>query len=497
MKVELEKQDKNQVLLTLEIPGEHAQQEYNKACRRLSQRVNIPGFRRGKAPIRMVERAVGTERIKQEALDRLLPTIFADVISEHELDIIAPPRIEKFNFDIGKPVLVKALMELRPEVRLPNLALQVEIPEYKAPADQEDKELEVLLERHTEFRSVEGRPAQENDIATIDFDGFVDGKPIDGGSAKGYQLDLANSPFIEGFSAQLVGKAIDEPCKVNVTFPDNYHEAALSGKPAEFDVTIRSLQERVVPELNDEFAKKVGNYESVADLREALKKALQEGVDRENRSRKEKGVVQELVKQIELDLPPTLVEREVRLLLEDVKQRFKSQNLSFDEFIESQGQEHILQNLREEAVTRIKTSFAIGAVAKQENLSLSEEEFNNQVQALARHRGVDEKAILRQLANNQNGLQAMTDQLLAQKVVDLLVEKATFTLVDEEEYISRLAETIDDEPFADNDKERKLEPDVVAVEANETVNTSDTEESDASDEDPDSLDEDSEENHDN
>jgi trigger factor len=444
MKVDLQKQEKNRMSLVLEIPCDHAQQEYNKACRRLGQRVNIPGFRRGKAPLRMIERAVGQDRIKQEALDRILPHAFADVISEHQLDIISPPQIEHFTFDLGKPVTVKANMELRPEVTLPALELTLEVPEFKAPEEQFQKELDDLVTRHTKLEAVEtARPALATDVLTIDFTGYIDGAAIAGGAAKAYPLDLKESPFIEGFAEQLIGKSAGEALKVSVTFPEDYHEATLAGKLAEFDVTIISIQERLVPDLNDEFAKQVGAYDNLDALKEAVTKAIQAGVDQENDARKRKAVVQEAVRLAQVDLPDSLVQRETMLLLEEVQQRFRSQDLSWEEFIESQGLEAIKANLRQEAEGRIKTSFTLGAIARQEQLSVSDNEFNEQVAILAAQRRVEDKVVLRQLANNPSALQALTDQLLAQKVIDLLVARSSFTLVDEEAYISRLADAID------------------------------------------------------
>lgn len=447
MKVELkETEKKNKLRLSLEVPAEHAQQEYSKACRRLGQRVNIPGFRRGKAPFRLIERHVGPERIKQEALERILPHAFADVISEHQLDLVAPPSVEKFTFDVGQPVTVQALLELRPEVQLPDFSsLVVKVPEYKAEDDQLDKELNVLLERKTTFEEVSDRPSEATDIATIDFNGFVEGAPIEGGSAKGYDLDLANSPFLEGFAEQLVGKKIGDPVNVTVTFPEDYHEKSLAGKEATFDVTIQKLQKRVVPELNDEFAKSVGAYETLDELKAAIQKAIDAGVEREQTERKRRAALQTVVKEASVELPEALVQRETQTLVEETKERFKSQKLSWEEFIEGQGQESIISTLQQEATTRVKTSFVFGAIARKENITVADEEFSEQVRHLAEHRQVDEKVIMRQLASNPSAIQGLTDQLLAQKVMDYLVDTLKFELVDEEAYIGELSDEIDAE----------------------------------------------------
>jgi trigger factor len=431
MKVVIEKQEKNVAQINLDIPVEHAVQEYNKACRRLSQRLNIPGFRRGKAPRAMVEKTVGVERIKQEALERILPHAFADAISEHQLDVVAPPQVETFSFDLQGGIQVKANVELRPEVTVPDLSLQVTVPEYKHPEDAEQKELNNLVERMITLEPVIDRPVVETDIVNIDFSGAVNGEAIRGGSAKNYRLDLVNNNFIEGFATQIVGHKLSEEFVIQVTFPEDYHDAALAGKPADFTIKINEIKKRVVPELTDELAQKVGPYENVEQLKTEVREALKRSEDQENQFRKQKSLVEELVKRADVDIPDSMINREARILLEEVQQRFKSQGLSWEEFLDSQGHEAIWENLRSEARNRIKTSLVFGAVAKQEGLAVTEDEFSSQVQEIAQLRNVEEKVVMRQLANNPQAVQALSDQILAQKIVDFLMERATFTLVPE------------------------------------------------------------------
>jgi trigger factor len=434
MKVEVLKEEQNLAKINLEIPVEQANQEYNKAWKRLGQRLNIPGFRRGKAPRSIVEKTVGVDRIKQEAMDRLFPHLFADAISEHQLDIVAPPQIDNLRFDLGEGIAVKATVELRPEAQLPDLAiLKLNVPEYKLPEDAEEKELSSIVERLTTLESVVDRPSEKTDIVNIDFSGSVNGEPIKGGSAKSYRLDLGENNFIEGFAEQLVGHRIAEEFSINVTFPENYHDALLAGKPAEFKVKINDISKKVVPDLTDDVAKKVGPFETVDQMKEEVRNLLKQSEDQENTFRKQKAVVDYLLEKSKVEVPDSMVNREAKLLMDEVQQRLKSQGLSWEKFLDSEGHESTWDNLRAEASKRIKTSLIFGAIAKQEGMQVNENEFSAMVSQMAAMRGIDEKQVMRQLGNNFAAAQALSDQILSQKIVDYLVERAEFTYVPEDQ----------------------------------------------------------------
>ena len=434
MKVEVEKQEEQHLAkINLEVPAEQANQEYNKAWKRLGQRLNIPGFRRGKAPRAIVEKTVGVDRIKQEAMDRLFPHLFADAISEHQLDIVAPPQIEALKFDLAEGIAVKAVVELRPEAKLPELTgLKLEVPEFKLPADAEEKELRAIVERLTSLEPVIDRPCEKTDIVNIDFSGSVNGEAIKGGSAKNYRLDLAQSNFIEGFADQLVGHRIGEEFTINVTFPQNYHDTTLAGKAAEFKVKINDISRKVVPELSDEVAKKVGPFETVEQMKEEVRTLLRQSEEQENDFRKQKAVVDHVLSLADVQIPENMINREAKLLMEEVQQRLKSQGMSWEKFLDAEGHESTWENLRQEANKRIKTSLVFGAIAKQEGLQVNEEEFSGTVTEMAAMRGMDEKQIMRQLGNNFAAAQALSDQILSQKIVDFLVERAEFTYVPDE-----------------------------------------------------------------
>jgi trigger factor len=429
MKVDIEKREQSQVAIHISIPADHAQQEYNKACRRIGQRVNIPGFRRGKAPIKMIEKAVGQERIKLEALERLLPNVFADVISEHQLDVVAAPRILNYTYDLATGVDLEANADLRPEVAVPNLAITVEATRHDPPEGQLDEELQALRQRYARLEPAEGRPVGDADVVTIDFRGTLNGKAITGGSATGFKLDMAGNSLIDGFAEQILGHNAGEAFTIEVRFPEAYHDKHLAGQLAHFDITLHTIETRVTPELNDELAVRQGH----ASL-DALKQSIQVKLDQKAQDiqlrYKHDAVVTALVKQLDVHIPPSMIDREAELMLSDMRRRFEQNGLAWQEFAKGDALDRIKAEVSQEARQRVLTSLLFSAVAKEASLSVEEAEFTAEVARLAQARGLDEATALKQLASSPDAVQAVADTILAGKVLAYLVEKATFTLVD-------------------------------------------------------------------
>ncbi|MEI8388248.1 MAG: trigger factor [bacterium] len=423
MKVNLEKQENNLFKLNIEVSADVAAQEYNKACRKIGENVNIPGFRKGKAPRSMIEKHVGVGRIQQKVLDALLPNIFADVISEHQLDLTTEPVIENYNFELGKPVSINARLEVKPEVNLVNYKGQVfEVPEFKHSDDVIEKELKLLSEKFATLEPIVDRPTETSDIVIIDFNGTVNGEAIKGGAGKNQQLDLSNSHFVPGFAEQVVGKNRGEEFKINVTFPEGYHDKTLAGKPAEFTIKINEIKKKITPEINDELAQKVGPFQTLEDLKQDMVKYLEKSRENENKIRTEKAVLEKVVDSANVDIPDSMVNREAKTLLEEVQAKFKSQGISWEQVLEQQGHENTWNSLREEAAKRVRTSLVLSAVAKTENLQLTEEDFAEKVKELARVYNSDEKAIYEQMAQSPAIAQGLSQQIMSQKIINYLVE---------------------------------------------------------------------------
>ena len=432
MKLTVENIDKNTIKLDIEIDAETAAQEYNKACRKISEHVNIPGFRKGKAPRAVIEKYVGPERIQRDAMDRLLPTIFADAISEHQFDLASEPYVESFNFEVGKPLTVVAKLEIKPEVNLKDYkSLVVDVNEFKHPQDALDRELRMLAERFATLEPVIDRETVNTDIVVMDFAGFVDGEAIKGGSAKNYQLDLANSNFIPGFAEQLVGKKISEDFEIKVTFPENYHDESLKGKEAKFDIKINEIKQKITPELNDELAKKVGPFDSMESLKKDITAYLEKTEKLENDNRSQKALLDKVVDTAEVEVPDSMINREAKVLMEEVQQKMQAQGVAWEQVLDQQGHENMWNNLREEATKRIKNSLVLGAIAKAEDIKVSDDDFTAKVSELAAMYNTDEKTIYKQMAQNHGMAQVLTQQLLGQNITKFLVENNEVKFVPE------------------------------------------------------------------
>ena len=247
----------------------------------------------------------------------------------------------------------------------------------------------------------------------------MDGKPIDGGSAKSYRLDLGDNHFIDGFAEQVVGHKLSEAFTIKVTFPKEYHDDTIAGKDAEFDITINEIKAKVKPDINDDLAKKAGDFESLDKLKEAIQKGLDNMADQENLFRKQKAIVDTLIEGAELTLSETMVDRESSYLVEEVKQRLSQQGLKWEQFIQMQGKDEVMANIRRDAANRVQTSLIFGQIAKEKDLAVTADEISEQIAELAKMANVDEKTILRQLANGPTSTQGMNDQLLSQKVMDM------------------------------------------------------------------------------
>ena len=430
MKVTLEKEKENLVKLDITIPAKDAVDAYNSAVKRIAQYVNIDGFRKGKAPRQVVERHVGVERIKHEAIESLMPKAISDAVRENDLDIIAQPYITSYDFEVGKDLHVVANAELRPEVTLGDYkGLTVEVEDSPIAADAQEKSIQNLLNQHSTLEIVTDRPTKETDTAVIDFEGFANGEKIKGGDAKNYPLDLAHSNFIPGFAEQLVGKNINDEFDINVTFPAEYHDEKLKGQPAVFKIKINEIKERKVPELNDEFAQKVGDFKTVDDLKADVQKYLETQRERSNKINSENALFNKVIDAAKVEVPESMIEREVASLKEEYKQRFAMQGINWDNIIKSQGEDELLKNLREDATVRIKNSLVIDKIAKTENLKLEQKDLEEKFNQLSAAYGMQAKDLIQQIGRNPEVLSSISQQAMNDKVRDFLMNNNKVELV--------------------------------------------------------------------
>lgn len=423
MKVTLEKEQENVVKLDITIPAKDAVEAYNKAVSTISKYVNIDGFRKGKAPRAVVERHVGTERIKQEAIENLMPKAINQAVVDNNLDLIAQPYITNYNFNIGEDLTVTAKAELRPEVTLGQYkGLTLEVKDSPVEEDAMQKSIDRLLEQHSTQETVIDRPTKDTDIAVIDFEGTANGEKIQGGDAKNYPLDLAHSNFIPGFAEQLVGKNLNDEFDIKVTFPEDYHDEKLKGQPATFKIKINEIKEKKLPELNDEFAQKVGSFKTVDELKADIQNYLNSQRERTNKMNAENEVFKAVIDGAKVDIPQSMIDREANSLKQEYTQRLAAQGINWEALVKAQGEDQLLKNLSEDALVRIKNSLVIDKIAKDENIKLGQKDLEAKFAQLGAAYGLQPQDLIKQLGQNPELLASISQQAMNDKVKDFLME---------------------------------------------------------------------------
>ena len=423
MKSTLTKEQDNLVSISMVIPAKEAASAYNTAANRISQYVNIDGFRKGKAPRAVIERHVGVDRIRQEALDIILPKYLGQAVYDNKLDVISQPAITDYKFETGKDLEVTFEVETRPEVKLgeyKNLEVKAEVPSEDDGAF--DKALEGFLTQHASMELVLDRPSNETDTVVFDFDGTCNGEAIQGGSAKGYALDLAHSNFIPGFAEQLVDREIDKEFDVNVTFPETYHEQKLAGQPAVFKCVIHEIKTKVMPELTDEFAQKVGPFKTVDELKADIQDYLDKQKEVADKKASEKAILDKIHENTEIDIHDSMIKREADSLLEDYKQKLKTQGFTWEQAVETQGLDKIMETINSDAVFRIKNSLIIDKIAKEEDLKVDQESMNEKFESLSAMYQMDKETFGKYLLQSPGMINNISQQILNEKVINFLVE---------------------------------------------------------------------------
>ena len=429
MNTTIEKQPENIVKVDIDIPAKDAVDFYNQAAKKLAQYVNIPGFRKGKAPRNIVEQHIGEERIKHEALENALPRIFSQVIKENAFDVVAQPYVESYDYKIGQDLKIVAKLELRPEVTLGDYkGLTIEVEEYKTPEDALQKSIDILLEQHAATVVVTDRKTLDTDTVVFDFDGYSNGEKIEHGDAKNYTLDLAHSSFIPGFAEQLADRPLGEEFEINVTFPEEYHEKKLAGQPAVFKCKINEIKTKVLPELNDEFAQKVGPFKTVDDLKADIQKYLDTQKADIDRTNSEKAIFEKVTGDAKVEIQQSMIDREADQLVEEYKQKLSMQGFTWDQAVEAQGYDNIMKSLKEDAEMRVKNSLVIDKIAKEENITVSQADFGAKLSELSRMYQIDTPTMIKQLSQTPGVFNAISQQALNEKVTQFLADNNTVKL---------------------------------------------------------------------
>lgn len=386
MSVQVEKLEKNMAKLTIEVSSEEFEKAIAKAYKKNKNKISMPGFRKGKAPRAMIEKMYGKGVFYEDAANSIIPDAYADAAKESELEIVAQPEIDVTQIESGKPFIFTATVALKPEVTLGQYkGIEVEKKEVEVTDEEVDTEINRVRESNARMIDIDDRAAQDGDTVVIDFDGYVDGKQFEGGKAEDYSLVLGSHSFIDNFEEQLEGKNIGEDVTVNVTFPENYQAEELQGKPAEFKVKIKEIKVKELPELDDDFAQDVSNFDTIAEYKEDLKKKLAENKEEALKREREETVIGKIIENAQMDIPEQMVEAQTRQMTQEFAQRLSSQGLSIDQYMQFTGltPQKMIEELKPQALKRIQSRLVLEAVVAAENIETSEDELNKEIENMA------------------------------------------------------------------------------------------------------------------
>ena len=425
MSLQVEKLEKNMAKLTVEVPAEQFEKAIKKAFNKNKNRFNIPGFRKGKAPQAMIEKMYGVGVFYEDAADEAINETYADAMKESELDIVSRPAISIEQIEKGQPFIYTATVAVKPEVTLGAYkGIEVEKADMTVKAEDIEAELKKVQEQNARLLTVEDRPVADGDQVVIDFDGYVDGKAFDGGKAEDYSLTIGSHSFIDTFEEQLIGKNIGEECEVNVTFPAEYHAAELANKPATFKVTVKEIKVKEIPELNDEFAGEVSEFETLDEYKKDIEAKLSEKKQKEAATENENRVVEKVVAGATMEIPEPMIDGQVENMLQDTARRMQSQGLNLELYLKYTGMtlDQMKENMRPQAVKRIETRLVLEEVVKQENIEVSDERLDEEIAKMAAAYQMEADK-LKEYMSEQDKKQ-MKEDLAVQEAVDFLVAEA-------------------------------------------------------------------------
>ena len=393
MSVTVEKKDNNMAVLTIEVPAEKFVEAIEKAYQRQKKSIVIPGFRKGKAPRRMIQKLYGAQVFFEEAANLIFQTTYSDAAKESGEKIVSSPQIDIKQIEEGKPFIYTATVALRPEVTLGQYK-GVEIPKKEVTVSEEEIMADIDREREQNARDldVDDRPVKDKDRIKLDFDGTVDGERFDGGKAEDFDLTIGSGSFIPGFEDQIIGKNIGEEFDVNVTFPEDYHAEALKGKPAVFRCKVNSISEHQVPELDDDFVQDVSEFDTVEEYKADVEKKIRERKEKALKSENESAAVRAALKNASMDIPDAMVEEQAQTLVNEFAQRIQSQGMNMQQYMQITGmnEQTLAQQMKPQALERIQNSLLLEAVAKAENVEISDERLDEEVEKLIAVGGVKE-----------------------------------------------------------------------------------------------------------
>ena len=418
-------EEKNMVKLVIEATAEEFEAGLNTAYNKSKSKINVPGFRKGKAPRKIIEQLYGQEVFFEDAANAIIPDAYAKACIESELDIVSQPKISVTQLEKGKPFVFEAEVAVRPEVELGNYK-GVEVSKVDTEATDADVEEEIkkVAEQNSRTITVEDRAVKDGDMTVIDFEGFIDGEAFEGGKGENYPLTIGSHSFIDNFEDQIIGMNIGDEKEINVTYPEDYHAEESKGKPATFKVSVKEIKEKQLPDIDDDFAQDVSDFDTLDEYKADLKKKIAERKEAEAKKQKETEAIEKIVADSKMDIPQAMIDTQVTRMAEDFAQRLQQQGLSLEMYFKYTGltAEKILDDMKPEAVKRIQNSLVLEAVAKAENIQVSDDEFNAELSKMAEMYKMEVDKIKEFMGESEE--KQMSDDIAIQKAVDLIVSSA-------------------------------------------------------------------------
>jgi trigger factor len=425
MSLQVEKLEKNMAKLTIEASAEEFENALEKAYLKNKNKINVQGFRKGKAPRAIIEKMYGASIFYEDAANELIPDAYEKAAQESGLEIVSRPDIDVVQVEKGKSFIFTAEVALKPEVTLGNYkGIEVEKKEADVTEDEIMAQIDKEREQNSRTITVDNRPVQDGDMTVIDFEGFVDGEAFEGGKGEDYSLTIGSHSFIDTFEEQLIGKTVGEELEVNVTFPEEYHAKELAGKPALFKVKIKELKVKELPELDDDFAQDVSEFDTLNEYKENIKATIKENKEKELKTAKENEVIEKIIEGAVMDIPEPMVDVQVNQMAEDFAQRMKYQGLSIEQYFQFTGMDarKFMDSLRPQALKRIQSRLVLEAVAKAENIEVSEEEIEKELTDMASMYQMEIDK-LKEVIGEKEKEQIKAD-IAVQKAVDFVVTQA-------------------------------------------------------------------------
>ena len=428
MSVQVEKLEKGMAKLTIEVPFEELDKAIEKVYQQQKSKISIPGFRKGKVPRAMVEKMYGKGVFLEDAANQIIPDAYEKAYDECGEEITSTPKIEAVQLEPGKPFIFTAEVALKPEVTLGKYkGVKVDKVDTSVTDAEIDEAIEKERENNARSINVTDRPVKDKDDTIIDFDGYVDGVAFAGGKGENYPLTIGSGAFIPGFEEQLIGKNIGEECEVNVTFPEDYHAEDLAGKAAVFKCVVKEIKEKELPELDDEFASEVSEFDTLKEYKEDIKKNLSEKKIKNAQDAKEEAVVDAIIADAKMEIPDAMLETQQRQMIEEFAQNIKQQGLSFNQYLQFTGMstDKFMDQVKPQAEKRIKSRLVLEAIVKAENIEVTDEDYDNEIKEMAEMYKMD-AAKVKEMMGEEGKKQMMTDiavKKAAKLTVDSAVEK--------------------------------------------------------------------------